>query len=54
MLECRENKGPDQLCGYHAAGLPLCFFAYANSRFCHDAAQITVLFSPYISPYDIV
>ena len=33
-----ENKGADQLRGYREADLRL-FFAYAKSRFSHDAAQ---------------
>ena len=35
---CTENKGADQLCGYLAADLCLCF-AYAKSRFSHDAQE---------------
>ena len=35
---CSENKGADQLCGY--AKLICAFvFAYAKSRFSHDAAH---------------
>ena len=37
-----ENKGADQLCGYREADLRLCF-AYAKSRFSHDAAPIMML-----------
>ena len=33
---CSENKGADQLCGYFV-------FAYAKSRFSHDAAHIKSL-----------
>ena len=36
---CIENKGLEQLHGYCAADLRLCF-AYANSRFSHDAAYV--------------
>ena len=44
---CRENKGDDQLCGYSAADLPLCF-AYAKSRFSYEeplVVQIITLFN---------
>ena len=35
---CSENKDADQLCSYCAVDLRL-IFAYAKSRFSHDAAQ---------------
>ena len=35
---CSENKGADQLRGYHEADLRL-VFAYATIRFSHDAAN---------------
>ena len=34
-----KNKGANQVCSYHEADLHL-FFAYAKSRFYHDAAQL--------------
>ena len=34
-----ENKGADQLRGYRAADLRLCFRIYAERWFFHDAAQ---------------
>ena len=34
-----ENKGADQLRGYRAADLRLCFRIYAECWFFHDAAQ---------------
>ena len=37
---CSENKGADQLCCYCTADLRLCFFAYVEIRFSHDAAHI--------------
>ena len=50
---CSENKGADQLCGYHFAipcerfatvrdSFAICafVFAYAKSRFSHDADQV--------------
>ena len=37
---CSENKGADQVLGYRAADLCLCFSIHAKSRFCPDAAQI--------------
>ena len=37
---CSENKGADQLQGYCAADLCLCFRIYAKSRFSHDMAQM--------------
>ena len=39
---CSENKGADQMPGYHAADLPLCFHI-CKSRFSHDAAQLIEL-----------
>ena len=39
---CSENKCADQLRGYRAADLRL-FFAYAKSRFSHDAAHLVFL-----------
>ena len=39
---CSENKGADQLRGYHEADLRLCF-AYAKSQFSHDAAHIMMI-----------
>ena len=36
---CSENKGTDQLRGYHKADLHL-VFAYAKIRFSHNEAQI--------------
>ena len=33
MYLCSENKGADQLRGYHAADLQLCFFAYEKAGF---------------------
>ena len=36
---CSENKGADQLRGYREADPRLCF-AYAKSRFSHDAAHL--------------
>ena len=41
---CNENKGADQLLGYRAADLRLCFRIYAKSRFSHDAAQLVSLY----------
>ena len=35
-----QNKDADQLRGYRAADLHLCFRIYAKSRFSHDAAHI--------------
>ena len=35
----RENKGADQLCGYRAADLHLCFHICKN-RFSHDVAHL--------------
>ena len=35
---CSENKGADQLNGYHAADLRLCF---RKKQFPHDAAHFT-------------
>ena len=35
---CSKNKGADQLHGYHAADLCLCFCIYARRRFSHNAA----------------
>ena len=35
---CSENKGADQLRGYHEADVRLCFRIYQNPVF-HDAAQ---------------
>ena len=37
---CSKNKDADQLCGYSATDLRICFCIYAKSRFSHDAAQI--------------
>ena len=37
---CSENKGADQLHGYRAADLRLCFGIYAKSRVSHYATQI--------------
>ena len=37
---CSENKGADQLCGYHKADLCLCFRIY-KIRFSHDAAHFS-------------
>ena len=37
---CSEFKGPDQLCGYHAAVLRLRFHICKN-KFSHDAAHNT-------------
>ena len=34
------NKGADQLHGYRAADLHLCFRIMQKSRFSHDAAQL--------------
>ena len=39
---CSENKGTDQLHGYHEADL-IFVFAYAKSRFSHDAAHMELL-----------
>ena len=36
-----ENKGADKLRGYREADLRL-VFAYAKSRFSHDAAQMVI------------
>ena len=36
---CSENKGADQLRGYREADLHL-FFAYAKSRFSHNATHL--------------
>ena len=36
---CSKNRGADQLHGYGTADLLLCF-AYAKSRFSHDAANM--------------
>ena len=35
-----ENKGADQLRGYREADLRLCFFAFADCWFSHEAAQM--------------
>ena len=35
-----ENKGADHEFGYREADLRLCFFAYADCWFSHEAAQI--------------
>ena len=40
-MYCRENKGADQLRGYWAADLRLCFCIW-KSRFSHDTAQIRI------------
>ena len=37
---CGENKGADQLCGYCAADLRLCFRIYAKRSSSHDADQM--------------
>ena len=37
---CSKNKDADQLCGYSATDLHICFCIYAKSRFSHDVAQI--------------
>ena len=37
---CSENKGNDQLHGYRAAAVRLCFRIYAKSRFYHHVAHI--------------
>ena len=39
---CGEKKGPDQLRSYREADLRLCF-AYAKSRFSHNAAQMSCI-----------
>ena len=39
VLLCKENKGSDQLRGYHAADLRLCFHI-SKSRFFHDVAHL--------------
>ena len=45
---CGENKGTDQLRGYHTLQLINAFvFAYAKSRFCHDAAHLAGLIYRY-------
>ena len=36
---CSENKSADQMCGYRAADLRLCFRICKN-RFSHDAAEL--------------
>ena len=41
-----ENKGADQLRGYRKADLRLCF-AYAKSRFSHNAAHILNIVEKY-------
>ena len=41
---CSENNDPDQLCGFRAADLCLCFHIYAKSVFSHDAAHIINVF----------
>ena len=38
---CSENKGADQLCGYHAADLRLCFCICR--KFSYDTAHIFLL-----------
>ena len=43
---CSENKGADQLRGYREADLRL-VFAYAKSRFSHDAAHLILAASTY-------
>ena len=40
VLYMWENKGTDQLHGYRAADLHLCFSIHAKSRFSHDTALI--------------
>ena len=37
---CRENKGADELRSYCEADLRLCFLAYADCWFSHEAAQM--------------
>ena len=38
-----QNKGADQLAGYHEADLRL-LFAYAKIRFSHDVAHLLIIF----------
>ena len=40
--KCSDNKGAEQLRGYPAADLRLCF-RHAKSRFSHDVVQIDLL-----------
>ena len=37
---CGENRSADQLLGYRAADLRLCFGRYAKSRLSHVAAHM--------------
>ena len=39
VLFCSENKSADQLRGYQAVGLRLCFRICKKNRFSHDAAE---------------
>ena len=39
---CSKNKGADQLQGNCKADLRLCFFAYADCWFSHEAAYIYI------------
>ena len=48
---CSENKGADQLRGYHEADLRLCFHRCKN-RFSHDEAHLTFKFATYKYPSD--
>ena len=41
-MKGKENKGADQLRGYHEADLPLCFRIYAKHWFSHDVAHMFV------------
>ena len=41
-----ENKGADQLCGYHEADQRLCFSICKKSRFSHNKAHINKLYRP--------
>ena len=37
---CSENKGAEQLCGYRAADLCLCFFAYSIKQVSLDMSHL--------------
>ena len=46
---CRENKGSDQLHGYHAADLRLGFSHIQKSRFSHKTAHVMMFISIFRS-----
>ena len=55
---CSENKGTDQLHGYHTANLRLCFHIFAKSRFSHAEAHLwslsTFFVLKVIGPLEVI